>query len=97
MNKKLVFKYNQTLKVNAKFEVFNDRIKMTLPNVIYCTESKTIDTKTFIYNKSDMLWKSLLGSKSAVDSFVKQGKKRIFKIDLAPLFFKKCDRLGVRK
>ena len=95
--KNLIFTYPKTLCVNAKFEVFGEKIKMTLPNTIYCTWSKTNDKKVYTYHKNDMVWKSLFGSNKAVKDFVKQGKKRIFKIDLAPLMFKSCDRLGIRK
>jgi hypothetical protein len=96
MNKRLVFKYPEGMKIKAKFEVIGQKIKMTLPNVIFCTDFKWIDTKTFCYDKRDMLWKTLFGSFKNVKRFVKQGKTRIIKIDTAPLI-KSCDVLGVRK
>lgn len=83
--------------VKAKFEIFGTKIKMTLPNRIYCTDYKIAWEKVITLDKEDLLWRAIFGNYNNVKDFVKHGKTRILKVNLKQLGLKSCDVLGDRK
>ena len=83
-------------RVKVLLTPLGNRIKYRLVGRVYCTRSGDELPNSRTYEKEDLIWLGVFGSKLEVKKFLKQNKQISQILSLADLGYDACDQLALR-